>query len=608
MMNKSLKAMVLGGLVGVVSAAERPNVVLIVCDDLNDYITGIQGQAGHPQTLTPHMEKLASSGVAFRRAYSNHPVCAPSRSSFLTGIYGHTSGNLFWNKWFQNPVLKNSRSLMDHFKQNGYHVVGSGKMMHHGKPDEWSEFKYKADYGPMAYDGEKRVAHPGVPKPFWDIGSVDGSWGALEDIPYADEDKPGSGWIYGDWSKLKRFNPETDLTPDEMNAEWAVNQIESFSKQDGDQPFFLGVGFIRPHTPLHVAKKYFEMFPLDELEMPLIKDGDADDTHYREIFDPGHKGLRYYKTLMDSYDGDKERAIKTFTQAYLACVAAVDECIGDVVEAIDNSPYKDNTIIVVTSDHGWQMGQKDYLFKNSPWEESCRVPLVVRAPGVAKAGRVAEHPVSLIDLYPTLVDLCGLPKETRKNKNGAPLDGYSVRPFLENPQSRTWEGPEGALSMIYVGELNKGFSSEDKNMLKNQHWSYRTERWRYIRYFDGVEELYDHESDPREWTNLAGSPEHAAIKKKLHQQILEITGPLDRKTPTQQTVSSKPKKKWNWFGTLDTNKDGIVTEGEWLTWNKKSAVKKGDSFNEAKQKEYFAARDANGDGQLTRKELEESLK
>ena len=158
-------------------AAQQPNVVLIVCDDLNDYITGIPGQSGHPQSITPNVEKLAKSGVAFRRAYSNHPVCAPSRASFLTGIYGHTSGNLFWDKWFTNPVLQNSRSLMDHFKQNGYHVAGSGKMMHHGKPDEWSEYKHKADYGPSVYDGEKRVAHPCVPKPFGDIGAVDGSLG-----------------------------------------------------------------------------------------------------------------------------------------------------------------------------------------------------------------------------------------------------------------------------------------------------------------------------------------------------------------------------------------------------------------------------------------------
>jgi iduronate 2-sulfatase len=558
------------GFSGAVLAANQPNVVLIVCDDLNDYITGISGQAGHPQSITPNIEKLAKSGVAFRRAYSNNPVCAPSRSSFLTGIYSHTSGNLFWSKWFQNPVLKNSRSLMDHFKQNGYHVAGSGKMMHHGKPDEWSEYKHKADYGPMAYDGENRVAHPSVPKPFWDIGSVDGSWGALEDVPYAGEGKPNSGWIYGDWSKTRPFNPATDLTPDEMNAAWAEAKIEAFSKKKGDQPFFLGVGFIRPHTPLHVSQKYFDLYPLDELELPVIQAGDAEDTHYHKLYDPKQKGMRYYRTLLESYNGDKEKAIKVFTQAYLACVTAVDDCIGQVVNAIDKSPFKDNTIIVVTADHGWQMGQKDYLFKNSPWEESTRVPFVVRAPGVAKAGQVAEHPVSLIDLYPTLVDLCGLPKETRKNEKGAKLDGYSVRPFLENPTAGTWAGPEGALSMIYVGDAKTPHSMEEKNDMANQHWSYRTERWRYIRYSDGLSELI---------------------------------GPM-KKFPVAGEKTAKAASTWDWFGAIDKNKDKKVTESEWVEWTIQAEKKKGKEPDAAWVEQEFGTRDVNGDDFLTRKEFE----
>ncbi|TWT84052.1 Choline-sulfatase [Planctomycetes bacterium CA13] len=582
-------------------AKTQPNVVLIVCDDLNDYITGIPGGAGHPQAITPHMDRLALSGVAFRRAYSNHPVCAPSRSSFLTGIYGHTSGNLFWSKWFQNPVLKNSRSLMDHFKQNGYFVAGSGKLMHHGKPDEWSTFKYKADYGPQVYDGENRVAHPSVPKPYGDIGAVDGSWGALEDVPYADDGNSESGWIYGDWSKLTPFNPETDPTPDERNAAWAAEMIEGFAKKKAGQPFFLGVGFIRPHTPLHVSQKYFEMYPLDELELPTIKPGDADDTHYREVFDPSHKGLRYYRTLVETYNGDEEKALKVFTQAYLACVTAVDECIGTVVDAIDNSPLKDNTIVVVTSDHGWQMGQKDYLFKNSPWEESCRIPFVVRAPGVAKPGTVAEHPVSLIDLYPTLVDLCGLPSETRKNGSGAPLDGHSVRPFLENPQTGEWDGPEGALSMIYFGEKHKGGG---KNLVDHQHWSYRTQRWRYIRYNDGVEELYDHDSDPREWNNLAGSPELAAVKQELKRQMFAMIDSTKIRTVSAEAAPEAQNNNWDWFNTLDANRNKQVTKDEWLAWHKKSAARKGKPYEEDVPSEYFEELDGNNDGIMTREELE----
>ena len=220
-----------------------------------------------------------------------------------------------------------------------------------------------------------------------------------------------------------------------------------------------------------------------------------------------------------------EDGIRKFTQAYLASVAAADECIGQVVDAIDNSPFRDNTIIIVTSDHGWNMGEKDYLFKNSPWEESTRVPFIVRAPGVAKPGGKAAHPISLIDLYPTLADLCGLEGDTRKNDQGAKLSGHSVRPFLTNPSNGKWDGPEGALSMIFIGDGAKNetkITKEDKANPAKQHWSLRTERWRYIRYNDGKEELYDHRADPQEWTNLADSPELDETKKSLHASMMKL--------------------------------------------------------------------------------------
>ncbi len=580
--------------------SDRPNVVLIVCDDLNDYITGIPGETGHPQTLTPNVEKLAKSGVAFRRAYSNNPVCAPSRSSFLTGIYPHTSGNLFWAKWFENPVLKNSKSIMQYFRDNGYTAVGSGKLMHHGKKDEWDEYPYAADYGPHAFDGEKKVAHPSVPMPYAEIGPTDGSFGSLESSAFLADGNPKSGWVTGTWSnpKLMKFNSpdDRDPTPDERNAEWAANRIVQFADDKNDQPFFLGVGFIRPHTPCVVPQKYFDRFPLDEIELPTIKPGDAADTHYAELFDPKQKGLRYYRTLLESYP-DPELAIKTFTRAYLASVAAVDDCIGQVVDAIDNSPFKNNTIIVLVSDHGWQMGQKDYLFKNSPWEESTRVPFVVRAPGVAKPGGVAEHPVSLIDLYPTLADLCGLEGDTRKNDQGAPLDGHSVRPFLEDPKAGKWEGPDGAVSMIFVGDSKKEYSEKERWELDTQHWTIRTERWRYIHYNNGAEELYDHDNDPREWTNLANSPEHAEIKNSLHKKLMEMRG-----LPKAVSVATG-KKKWDWFGTLDENSDGKTTEAEWIVWAQASAKKKNRTYNEKGSKAEFARRDADGDGILIREEL-----
>ncbi len=494
----------------------RPNVVLIVCDDLNDYVSGM---GGHPQARTPQIARLASSGVTFTRAYSNFPICAPSRGSFLTGVYPHHSRYLTFAKWYENPVLKNCKTLMEHFRDNGYRVTGSGKLLHHNLPSAWDEFKHKADYGPFVYDGRQRVAHPSVPEPFRSIGPVDGSFAPLSDVPFGGQG--GRGWIYGTWGKVEplryRDEDDRDPTPDERNAAWAAARLAEFAREPGDGPFFLGVGFIRPHTPLHVPGRFFDMFPTEKLELPTIQPGDAEDCHYAEVYDPEVKGLKYFRLLKQSYP-DLEDGLKAFTQAYLASVAAVDECIGRVVQAVDDSPLRTNTIVVVTSDHGWNMGQKDYLFKNSLWEESARVPLVIRAPGVARRGGACRHPVSLIDLYPTLVDLCALEGDTRKGPEGAPLDGHSLRPFLEDPAGGAWDGPDAALTVIFAG---RGSGMDPAR----QHWSVRTARWRYILYNNGAEELYDHQADPHEWTNLAGRADVDRVRRALKAKLLKMRTP-----------------------------------------------------------------------------------
>jgi len=517
-------------------AADRPNVVLIVCDDLNDF-EGVFG--GHPQARTPNIDRLADTGVAFRRAYSNEPVCAPSRGSFLTGIYPWTSGNLFWKPWYENTVLANSKTLMEDFRDHGYHVVGSGKLFHHFRADDWDEFPHKADYGPIAYDGKARVGNPAVPMPYRSIGPIDGSFGSLSEVPFGGTN--GAGWIYGAWGKTVqpfKYVSETDRspTPDERNAQWAAERINTFAKQPDGKPFFLAVGFIRPHLPMYAPKKYFDLFPLDSVQPPVIKPGDDADAHYRDVYTMDQKGLRYFQLLKQSYP-TTEAGLKAFTQAYLACVAAVDDCIGTVVNAVDRSPFKTNTIIIFTSDHGFNIGQKDYLFKNSPWEESTRVPLVIRAPGVAKAGGMAEHPVSLIDLYPTLVDLCDLKGDTQKNGNGKPLDGHSLRSFLVKPGSREWGGPDSAISMIYAGEdAKRNLSKAEQDELTNQQWSIRSERWRYILYNNGAEELYDHATDPHEWINLATDPAQAAQKQTLRRELCRRVG----MTPPIRSASAPP--------------------------------------------------------------------
>jgi iduronate 2-sulfatase len=496
-------------------AAGKPNVVFIVCDDLNDYVTGMRG---HPQAKTPCLEKLARSGVAFKRAYSNNPVCAPSRASFLTGIYPHVSRNFSFDKWYENPVLKKAMTLMECFRENDYHVAGTGKLMHHHYAKTWDEFYKKADYGPFVYDGKERVAHPSVPEPFRSIGPVDGSFAPLSDVPFNGEGS--KGWIYGTWGKTRKLNytdaRKRDPTPDEINATWAVKKIKELARKPAGKPFFLGIGFIRPHTPLHVPKRFFDMFPLETVKIPVIKQNDNEDCHYLDVFDMNQKGPKYFQLLKQSYP-KLDDGLKAYTQAYLACVAAVDECIGQVVDAVDKSHFKHDTIIVVTSDHGYNMGEKDYLFKNSLWEESARVPLVIRAPGVAVPGGVAEHPVSLIDIYPTLVDLCELDVEKREKKKVPKLDGHSLRPFLRDPKNGRWNGPDAALTMVFSG-------GQHKNNPAMQHWSVRTKRWRYILYNNGAEELYDHDNDRYEWTNLAKKDEHAEIKKKLKAKLMKMTG------------------------------------------------------------------------------------
>jgi len=497
--------------------SEKPNVVFIICDDLNDY-SGAFG--GHAQVRTPNIDKLAKSGISFVNAHSNAPVCSPSRNSLFTGVYPHKSKDFAWTKHFEHPMLKHNKTLMEYFAENGYHVAGSGKLLHVNRKEYWHEWGVDINnYGPLAFNGVEPVGHPSVPEPFRSIGPIDGSYAPISDVPTFPDSVSGgnrTGWLYTrNTGHFLDYTDEDnrDLLPDEMHAEWAAGKIAELEKQDTSQPFFMAIGFVRPHTPLYAPKRFFDLFPVDELDLSEILENDATDTQYRNIYPADIKGLRYYRTLKESYGGDAELGLKHFLQAYLACVAFVDEQIGVVVDALNNSRFRDNTIIVLTSDHGWQMGEKDYLFKNSPWEESTRVPLIIKSPG-SKPGRMVDHPVSLIDLFPTLTDLCGLTGDNRKNESGGQIDGYSLSPFLMDPATSGWDGPEGALSIVGVG-LNK----ED---VMKQTYAYRTRDWRYILYMDGSEELYDHRNDPYEWTNLADEPEHQAKKQALKAGMLEI--------------------------------------------------------------------------------------
>jgi arylsulfatase A-like enzyme len=314
---------------------------------------------------------------------------------------------------------------------------------------------------------------------------------------------------------------DRDQTPDEANGDWAVQKLRSLAGDVDMQPFFMGVGFIRPHTPLIVPQRFFDMFPLQEIELPVIRPGDVEDTHAKSIrglpngSEPDSPrsedmGTRLYRTLVASYP-TRDEALRRFIQAYLASVASVDQQIGRILDVVDQSPLKDNTIIVLTSDHGWGMGEKDYLYKNSLWQESTQIPLIIRAPGIAKAGTVCDQPVSLIDIYPTLIDLCNLTGNTIKNAKGRGLDGHTMRPLLKTPEVGRWTGPDEALTTLYKWRTRYDPLKES--------YSLRSRDWRYIRYENGREELYHTADDPHEWQNLADKSEHAARLARFRERL-----------------------------------------------------------------------------------------
>ncbi len=507
---------------------QKPNVIFILCDDLNDYVEGF---GGHPQTKTPNLARLGKTGFIFTQAHCNSPICAPSRASLFTGIYPHNSGCYGFQKWTNYEVLRNSRTIMDYFRENGYHTLGTGKLMHHLQRSEWIEYGNHADYGPFAYDGKEKLAHPDTPAPFREIGSVDGSFGPL--INLSNRTAPSGApyrWLTGSWGKQREMvvnsDDDRDLTGDERNGQWAVRRLKKLAKEDSPQPFFMGIGFLRPHTPLIVPKEYFDRFPLDSIQLPTILEGDAKDTYSASARGnlpdspeaqskrPADIGTDMYERLVASYE-TREIALKRFVQAYLACVASVDDQIGKILDLVDNTRLKQDTIIIVTSDHGWTMGQKDYLYKNALWQESTRIPLIIRVPGASNAGAVINQPVSLIDIYPTLVDLCQLEGDTKKNDKGHDLDGNSIKPLIENPDTNSWSGPSEVLTALF--KWNRIYKPSE------QSYSLRNKDWRYIRYRNGKEELYHTAIDPHEWHNLIEEPsvstKLAAMRKTLTNRL-----------------------------------------------------------------------------------------
>lgn len=447
------------------AAENRPNVLFIAIDDLNHWV----GHLGrHPQTRTPHIDRLAAQGVSFSRAYCTAPACNPSRASLMSGLRPSTTG-CYVNSQNWRPGISEDKLLNSHFHRAGYRVYGAGKI-YHGAGDRGGLW---TDYFPGK--GTTR-RHP---------DAKDDGVGGIQFYPLANSDQE---------------------MPDYGVVSYGIEKLNEKS----DQPFFLAVGLVKPHMPFSVPKKWYDLFPLDSIQLPPHRVDDLDD-----VPAAGRK--------MAGADGDHAKIVasgrwKEAVQAYLATIAFCDSQVGRLLDALDGSPHRDNTIVCLWSDHGWSLGEKSHWRKFALWEEPTRTVFIWKAPGVTPNGRICSRAVDYTSIYPTLCDLTKMPPPGH-------LEGRSLRPLLVDPQA-PWSSP---------AITTHGF----------QNHTVRTDDWRYIRYADGGEELYDHKSDPLEYANLASSPAHAERKAELARWLPRTDAPNlpGAGGGASATTNDKPKNK-----------------------------------------------------------------
>ena len=475
-------------------ASDRPNVLMIVVDDMNDWV-GCLG--GHPDVKTPNIDRLAQRGMLFANAHVAAPVCNPSRVATLTGRRPSTTG-IYDNSVVWHQVLPDVMTIPGHFKANGYHVVGGGKVNHHmpgfNRRSDWH------DYFDQVFDSHyhDRLAHGLDVQNFsWPQGFPLNQLAAVKSLS-----KPPQNASEFDWGAFDKSDAEMG---DGKMIDWAAKFL---ANPPSDKPFFLAAGIYRPHLPFYAPQKYFDLYPQDAITLPAVKDDDLDD------LPPAGK------KMAESRRGDyelvmREGRYRELLQAYLANISFGDALVGRLLDALDSSPAANNTIVVLWSDHGWHLGEKQHLHKFTLWERSTRVPFIVAAPSVTKSAGHCSQAVGLIDLFPTLNELCNLP-----SVDG--LDGQSLAPQLRDP---TLDPERPALTTHEFA--NHTLRSRD---------------WRYIRYADGGEELYDHRSDPHEWTNLADAPEFAAVKAELANYLPQTDAPSRRKANKKQAGTSTRKE------------------------------------------------------------------
>ena len=503
------------------SFAQKPNVVFIIVDDLNDM--PLQ-PSGKPLVPTPNIDRLKERGVTFTNAHTNDPLCAPSRASMLFGLYPQTTSLYWFEEWRDNGVLKESVSLHDNLRNGGYSVYGTGKIYHGNQTGLFDEFGHYGDVGPWPWDGQStnfRMPHPQQLFLYHGPDSdMDYQWehvfGPISDVPVWPADLangvPGyTGWrLFGKpWKYVNDQN--RDPMADELGAQWSTEIIN----RDHFKPFALFTGLIRTHTPLYAPKNYFDRFPLDSIKLPDADTDDLDDVA-EALGNKALYGFRRYKMLVRHEGKD---LLRHWLQAYMACVSFVDDQVGTILDAVDASPARDNTIVIFTSDHGFHVGEKEFLYKGSLWEPSTHIPLIVAGVPGAPEGVVSDHPVSLIDMYPTFNELCDLSKHPNEGGNEYEIEGHSLVPLIKDPGAGTWNGPDVAITAL-PGKDHMLHTVYEGSLYP--HFSVRSKRWRYSLTSNGGEELYDHNNDPLESHNLARNPEYAFVKSGLKAQLIEL--------------------------------------------------------------------------------------
>ncbi len=468
-------------------ASEPPNVLFIAIDDLNDWVSTLDG---HPQTITPNFDRLASRGVTFTNAHCTIPICSASRSSFMTGLYPERTGVFSnGNSFFDiDPAIQ---TIPEHMADVGYETHGAGKLFHGPREAYLSYFhSYGPGTGNQGGPFTREELNTLNQNPTHQVDRGPGKLKATLPLNRMPDDRRDGGARNNsfDWGPV-------DVTAEEMAdgqiARWAAEQINA----KHDKPFFIAAGFYRPHQPLFAPREYFEPFDPEKIKLPDTLSEDLDDLPpYAQRLARYALTAGTHKTVVEY--GQWEEAVV----AYLACVHFVDDQLGLIIDALDRSAAAVNTWIVLLSDHGYHLGEKEHWGKFTPWSESTRVPVIIVPPTGYDSrewvrGKSIDAPVSLLDLYPTLVELCGIQSPEHA------LDGHSLAPLLNGEESL--HGSE----RYAVTSNGRGTHAVVKG------------KYRYVQYFDGTEELYDREADPNEFQNLADQPQFAQLKSRLQQLL-----------------------------------------------------------------------------------------